>query len=230
MIKTVILTPSRARPQRFWEMRDSAQFTSGAGQVGIALALDDDEPELDTYLKIPHIKHVIGPRKSLTEWTNELAKRVIASKEPPQYLVSAGDDHYFSTFQWDENLIEGIRTLNGPGFAYGDDLTNGSGLCTSWMASIEVVKALGWMALPGCGHMYIDNAVMELGQETGRISFVPSVIIEHRHFLKDLTLLDATYHSSNNDEQYERDLKAFRQWRFGPQFYRDCKAILELKY
>jgi hypothetical protein len=230
MIKTVILTPSRARPHRFWEMRDSAQFTSGAGQVGVAVGLDDDEPELDTYLKIPHIKYVTGTRKNLVEWTNELAKRVINSKEPPRFLVSAGDDHYFSSFGWDERLIDGIQNLNGPGFAYGDDLTNGSGLCTSWMASIEVVKSLGWMALPGCEHMYIDNAILELGQETGRISYVPEAIIEHRHYLNYPALLDETYLGSNSDEQHERDLRSYRQWRYGPQFYRDCKAVLELKY
>lgn len=229
MIKTVILTPSRSRPQRFWEMRDSAEYTS-SGQVGIALALDDDEPMLGDYLVIPNLKHVIGPRKSLTEWTNELAKRVLTSKQPPQYLVSAGDDHYFTSFQWDEKLIDGIKSLDGPGFSYGDDGINGSGLCTSWMASIEVVRALGWMALPGCGHMYIDNAIMELGHETGRIKYVPEVIIEHRHFLYNSHLLDETYRDSNTDQQYEKDMKAFRQWRYGPQFRRDCQAILELKH
>ncbi len=230
MIRTVILTPSRGRPQRLWEMSETAKFTSYKGQVGVAVALDEDEPMLDDYLKVPDLKHVIGSRKSLSAWTNELAKRVIKSPEPPQYLMSAGDDHFFKSFEWDEKLIQAMSSFNGPGFAYGDDMMNGSGLCTSWLASIEVVKALGYMTLPGCDHMYVDSAIMELGEETGRIVYVPEVVIEHKHFLKDDKLVDKTYEESNTEEQYEKDLKAFRQWRYGPQFYRDCKAILELKY
>jgi len=225
-----VLTPSRGRPERFSEMALSALNIS-EGSVEVILGLDDDDPKKHDYIqKATWDEYHTGLRVSLSEWTNKLAGLVLQREFPPEYLISMGDDHVVQTYDWHKKLRDSIKKMDGPGFAYGDDLMNGSGLCTSWMVSSEIVKALGWMMLPKCQHMYVDTAIMELGEATGRIAHVPEVIIEHRHPNIDKAEIDQTYKDNNNAEQYERDLIGFRQWRYGPAFRRDTNKILELKY
>ncbi len=225
-----VLTPSRGRPARFERMATAAVELSDLA-AEILLGLDNDDPYKHDYINANKWDfYYPAPRMSLSEWTNYLAQIALNRDFPPGYLVSMGDDHLVQTDRWHIELKRAILDLDGPGFAYGDDLMNGSGLCTSWMADARVVKALGWMMLPNCEHMFVDNAIMELGEATGRIAYVPNVIIEHLHPNADKAKIDDTYRSTNNEEQYERDLKAFRMWRYGPQFRRDVNKILELKY
>jgi betaine-homocysteine S-methyltransferase len=42
------------------------------------------------------------------------------------------------------------------------------------------------MMLPGCEHMYVDNAVLELGRAANRIAYVPEVVIEHPELVAQL--------------------------------------------
>lgn len=226
-----VITPTRGRPAQCADMTRSVYFTSGGG-VGVFLAIDADDDTRNDYVRMVNYTDSIEivDRTSLSEMTNQLAFDALDRKFPPAFLISMGDDHEVKTVDWHIKLRKAIMEMDGPGFAYGDDLMNGSGLCTSWMVSSEIVQALGWMMLPNCQHMYVDNAIMELGQATGRIAYVPEVIIEHKHHTMGKSRLDETYERTNTDEQYERDLKAFRKWRYGSQFRRDVNKILELKH
>lgn len=226
----VVITPSRGRPLRFKEMARSATNLSGMG-VQVVVGLDDDDQTKHEYIQSGQWdEYYSGNRRSLSHWTNFMANMVLRRQFAPGYLVSMGDDHIVRTEDWHIKLRKAIVNLDGPGFAYGDDMMNGSGLCTSWMVSTEIVKALGWMMLPTCQHMYVDTAIMELGEATGRIAYVPEVIIEHCHPNIGKGVIDQTYRDSNNKEQYQHDLSSFRMWRYGPQFGRDVKKILELKH
>ncbi len=225
-----VITPSRGRPVQCADMARSVRNMSDGG-AALYIALDSDDETYNDYARmVPFADATIGDRKSLSELTNDLAFDVLDRKFPPAFLISMGDDHEVKTPDWHIKLRKAIMEMDGPGFAYGDDLMNGSGLCTSWMVSSEIVKALGWMMLPNCEHMYVDNAIMELGTATGRIAYVPEVIIEHKHYTMGKSRLDDTYERTNTDEQYSKDLKSFRQWRYGSQFRRDVNKILELKY
>jgi hypothetical protein len=218
--RTAVLVPSRGRPGQFARLAEAVMDTT-AGRVELHPGLDDDDPRLDDYIRLCQgtswagtVFHV-QPRMSLSAWTNKLARWALhgSATMRPDYLVSLGDDHLPLTQDWDVTLAGHIESLDGPGWAYGDDLLQGERLPTAWMQSAGLVDALGWMMLPGCGHMYVDNVVLELGQHTGRIVYDPTVRIEHRHPVAGKAEPDQTYAATNHAHQYAADLAAFETWK-----------------
>lgn len=214
MADLVIVTPSRSRPARLREMVEAVHSTA-AGDVSVVAGLDLDDPTLDEYRQNPVCRHVIGPRQSLSGWTNMLAVAALASnmEPPPRYLASLGDDHRPRTPGWDRKLIEAIESRGVPGIAYGDDLYHHASLCTAWVVSAQIVAALGWMMPPCCAHLYVDNAVMNLGMAAGRIIYRPDVVIEHEHPVAGTAPWDESYRESNSKQRYAADMAAFETWR-----------------
>lgn len=229
--RTVVITPTRSRPENFARMVESCQAMS-AGGVDIYAGIDEDDPKLKEYSNIKttfgYLRFYTDTRQSLSGWTNYLAEMALESLGEDIYLVSMGDDHIVKTSFWEVKLMAMLRLLDGPGFAYGDDLMNGSGLCTCWMVHGRVVSALGWMMLPTCKHMYVDNAIMELGQESNRISYVPNVTIEHLHPVIKKSEMDETYLDA--EPNYVTDLEQFRNWRYGPKFQKDVETLKNLEW
>lgn len=230
--RIVVITPTRERPENFSRMVESCQTLSASG-VTVYAGIDEDDPRLEDYIDLKHDRTTVGlyfqPRKSLSEWTNVLAHYAIEDFGTENlYLVSMGDDHIVKSNFWDVKMTSMLRLLPGPGFAYGDDMMNGSGLCTCWMVSAQVVEALGWMMLPQCKHMFVDNAIMELGEATNRIRYIPNLTIEHLHPTIKKSEIDGTYMDAETN--YVPDLEQFRNWRHGPMFELDKKIIEGLKW
>lgn len=230
MADLVVLVPSRGRPTQLAELVEAVHATA-AGTVEVIAAIDGDDPALADYEALAPCRYVVGPRQSLCWWTNTLASGVLAANlEPvPRYLASLGDDHRPRTPGWDRKLIEAIEALPGPGFAYGNDLLQGKAMPTAWVASAEVVRALGWMMLPTCAHMYVDAAVLALGEACGRIAYRPDVIVEHLHPLAGKAEWDASYRESNADDRYVADRTAFEAWRAG-QLATDAATVAALTH
>jgi hypothetical protein len=187
--------------------------SNAAGEVSVVAGLDlDDESDYEQTVGDAVVSYR-GDRKSLCGWTNHLAAQVVDGPNPPRYLASLGDDHRVRTPGWDLKLIEAVEQMDGPGFAYGNDLLQGKNMPTAWVVSAEIVRMLGWMMLPGCEHMYVDNAVLTLGSAANRIAYRPDVVIEHLHPLAGKAEWDASYRESNADERYTADRAAFETWR-----------------
>lgn len=216
MADLVVITPSRGRPRQLREMLEAIAATA-IGSVQVSIGVDEDDPAdyLGTLQGFDAVEAVMcrQSRKSLCGWTNRLAAQALYDETPPRYLASLGDDHRPRTKGWDLKLIEAIEALPGPGFAYGRDLFQDKNMPTAWVASAEVVRALGWMMLPTCAHMYVDNAILELGKASGRIAYRPDVIIEHLHPVAHKAAWDESYRESNVDERYAADRLAFETWR-----------------
>jgi len=230
--RTVVLTPSRSRPNKLDRMLNSIASLS-VGEVAVYVGIDMDDPSYQDYqdlLKKYKILTIFNDsRKTLSAWTNSLSTAALYSYGVDgTYLVSMGDDHEVKSDLWNLSLMNSIHALDGPGFAYGDDTINGSGLCTAWMASGKVVNALGWMMLPNCKHFYVDNAIMELGQTSNRIAYRPKVVIEHLHPVIEKSEIDKTYIDASSN--IEKDLLAFRNWHVGAQFHQDVQTILEVTW
>lgn len=213
MADLVVITPTRARPDRFAELVAAVRDTT-AGRAQVLGLVDDDDPAYDEY-ELLDTWLMIGPRCSLSEWTNQGARYTIGAGAvaPPRYLASLGDDHRPRTKDWDRRLIEAIEALPGPGFAYGNDLLQGERLPTAWVVSAELVRAVGWMMLPTCQHMYVDTAVLELGRAAGRIVYRPDVVIEHLHPAAGKAGWDDSYRQSNTPARFEADRQAFEAWK-----------------
>jgi hypothetical protein len=216
MTDLAIITPTRGRPARFWELVDAVVRTAGLDVQVWAGLDDDDESDYFTPFKDAPQSLILahrGVRRSLSAWTNDLAKMALQAPDPPRYLASLGDDHRPRTPGWDRRLVEAIETAGGSGFAYGNDLLQGANMPTAWVVSADVVAELGWMMLPGCAHMYVDNAVLELGRAAGAITYRPDVIVEHLHPLAGKAGWDASYRESNAQDRYAVDRAAFEAWK-----------------
>ena len=228
MADLVVITPTRGRPQQLRDMAD-AVYANAGGDVQIVVGLDVDDPADYETLMHPDIVVYRGERNSLCGWTNYLAQRVLDGPNPPRYLASLGDDHLVRTTGWDHKLIEAIESLDGPGFAYGNDLLQGKSMPTAWVASAEIVRALGWMMPPSCQHMYVDNAILELGNATARIVYRPDVVIEHLHPLAGKADWDESYQQSNATVRYRHDKAAYEAWRT-EQLAADSATVAALKH
>lgn len=210
-----------------------AVHSTAAGSVRVMVGLDDDDPTdyLETMLGYDGGDVVVyrGGRRSLAGWTNHLAAQALEAPSPPRYLASLGDDHRPRTPGWDLKLIEALEQLDGPGFAYGNDLLQGKAMPTAWVASAEAVRALGWMMLPACQHMYVDTAILALGEAAGRIAYRPDVVIEHLHPLAGKADWDQSYCETNTDERYAADRAAFESWRL-QQMFSDAARVAALRH
>ncbi len=217
MADLVVITPTRSRPVRFDALCEAVRFTTNS-RVEVIGLVDDDDPVRAAYKGLRWGAQ-IGERRSLSGWTNWAARQllddpgsILDQAEPPRYLASFGDDHLPRTMGWDVKLIDAIEQLDGPGIAYGNDLYQGERLPTAWVVSAEVVRALGWMMLPSCEHMYVDTAVLELGRAAGRIAYRADVVIEHVHPLAGKTGWDDSYRATNAATRFAADRAAFEAW------------------
>lgn len=218
MADLAVIVPSRGRPRQLRELVD-AIYDTAETDVRVVAAVDDDDPTLDAYgraLEGVEVNTVVyrGGRRSLSGWTNHLAQLELEGASPPRYLASLGDDHRPITPGWDRKLIEAAEALGpGGGWAYGDDLLQGARLPTAWVVSAEITRALGWVMLPACAHMYVDNAVLELGRHCGRIVYRRDVVIEHLHPVAHKGQWDDSYRESNAPERYAADREALEAWK-----------------
>lgn len=233
MIDLLIVTPSRGRPQQFANfVRQVNKTCETAWQIW--LGLDEDDPTADEYYEelksVRAAAGVVGyrePRMSLSAWTNHLAQLALQQyrKRPPRYMASLGDDHYPTTKGWDRMLIEAIETSGRPGWAYGDDGIQRHRLPTAWVVSTPLVQALGYVMLPTCRHMYVDNAVLDLGRLTGRIHYVPEAKIDHRHPVGGRARWDKTYRGGLAATHLDRE--AYDEWRAGGGLDADVAKVMK---
>lgn len=224
-----IITPSRDRPDRLYAMAE-AIFATAKTRATLYIGLDDDdESDYSAFIGQPWPAVVYrSSRRSLAQWSNDLAGDALRAY-PPRFLASLGDDHMPRTPGWDVALCDAIKAMpGGHGFAYGNDLFQGPRVPTAWVASASVVHALGWMMLPACQHMYVDDAIRELGDAAGCITYLPDVIVEHMHPQAGKAQLDESYRSTNTPEQFEIDRKAYEAWRHGAGFIRDLGVLQRL--
>lgn len=119
-----------------------------------------------------------------------------------------GDDHLIRTGGWD-TIVE--HHLRSPGMVYGNDMARQDIPTQIFMSSL-IVKALGWMALPGAHHLYLDDAWSHLGAATGLLEYVPGLVIEHVHFAYGKAPLDPIYERVNSEGMYSHDRGIFQAW------------------
>lgn len=219
MSGVVVVIPSRGRPGASYEAIEAIRATASLVSTRVVLAVDKSDPELETY-RLLRWSGMYRPEVTLVELdddeTGDLVKATntvsmrIARADRRAIIGNLGDDHRTRTPGWDRAIVD---ALEEPGIAYGDDLLQGEQLPTAPFISAAIPLALGWYALPACGHLFIDNAWRDLGAQTGRLRYLPGVVIEHVHPLAGKGAWDAGYERANSEATVERDKAAYQSWR-----------------
>ena len=203
-----MLCPSRSRPRSALEAYQSFTDTATGDSTFLAV-VDLDDTHLPSYRVLDVPIEVDVPRGGMVATLNEAARRYLDGFD---YIGFIGDDHRFRTPGWDTKFME-VLDANGGGMAYGNDLFWPRGeIPTQIVMSSKIIAALGWMALPTCQHLYVDNVWKVLGDGADALFYFPNYVIEHLHPAAGKASWDEQYLRLNSDERYAADRKAFETW------------------
>ena len=206
----LVLCPTRGRPHEAKEAYDAFVATKELPGTRIIFAIDDDDPLAVEY---DHDTPTLLQRSpgNMVHALNMAAAWAIEHLEP-DYLGFIGDDHRFRTKGWDRYMLEALEAKGG-GLAYGNDLFWAKGeIPTQIFMSASIVGALGWMGLPTCTHLYIDNAWRKIGEELQCLYYMPDIVIEHMHPAAGKGGWDEGHLRVNTEAMYSHDREAFEHW------------------
>lgn len=205
----LIITPSRGRPENVSRLVQAVAATS-IRETDIQFGFDDDDPLLndniaaalaaDRYMEPWRVQPMVGRRKQLGPWTNEIAMMSVGRYRA---LASLGDDHEPVTFGWDAALLDILAVR--PGFACPNGIRRVE-YPEAVVISSPVVAALGWMCEPSLQHYCVDQVWLELAQAAGCWTYRPDVIIEHKPVTGDAT-------HAGNLPHINPDALAWRTWQ-----------------
>lgn len=213
MSDLVVVVPTRGRPGSARLLAQAFADTCTAG-TRLVFAADADDPALGEYVEAAAGRAellVCGQWQPMVPKLNQAVMQVIDDGGAPFAVAFMGDDHRPRTPGWDAAILAALRDL-GTGVVYGDDLLQHERLCTSWAMTSDIARALGRMVPASVGHMFCDNAVMNLAAAVGCLRYLPDVVIEHLHPMAGKAEWDPGYVRVNRPEQYRSDEAAYRRW------------------
>lgn len=217
----LVLCPSRGRPDAAREVWASFMATRLGSKTDLRFVVDEDDPTFDQYdrpvLRSPALGSMVGA----------LNFAALGNLDRYDVLGFIGDDHRFRTPGWD-SLIAELMARYGPGIAYADDLAQRQNLPTQVFISTEIVRALGYMALPTCRHLYVDNAWKTLGEKADCLYYMPSIIIEHLHPAYGKGEWDEGHLRVNSERMYTDDHHAYNEWLSNGGAARDGAIVRDL--
>lgn len=198
-MRLTYLVPTRGRPANARRLAESFAMTTGS-DTRLIFLVDDDDPEISGYLDLANATDtddlkfgmLVNPRLRLGGTLNAWAP---AYAEEFDAIGFMGDDHVPRTIGWADELGSDVERTRG--IAYGNDLIQGANLPTAVLMHSSLIRALGFMVPPGLVHMYLDNFWRDLGNELGRLTYRPDVIIEHVHPITGAVAWDNGYTDVN---------------------------------
>ena len=189
------IIPSRARPHNLARLIGACIETGMSTEAWIRV--DDDDAMLGGYLALDRPagwRLEIGPRRPLSE---VYAEAFVSGREWWGFIA---DDVVPETPGWDRRLI----SVAGP-----DGMAVPAGEGTPhFVLGAELVREIGWLALPGLDRIYIDTVWADIARSRGVLRRVPEVVLRHRHFSNGLALRDATYRKRHKAE----DRRIYEAW------------------
>ena len=167
----MFVLPSRKRPHNikrfFYACQELGSETRGV------VCLDEDDNSAITYPVAPEgWRYELRPRASLSFIYND-----VFDKYPhlPWYGVWA-DDVLPETPRWDRALID---AAGADGLAFGDDGINGGNHPTHFVLGGNLVREIGFLALPGLDRIFIDRVWADIARLRGVYRYLPDVQTPH---------------------------------------------------
>lgn len=196
------------------------------GGTRMMAVIDPDDPEGDAYVSRANSLfdfHFPIHDGGMVNALNAAARYVLDEMPEVEIIGFVGDDHRFRTLHWDKIIAE---TLARPGYAYGyDGFWHKGEIPTQIFISREIVKALGYFALPDCQHLYVDNAWREVAERLGVLHYKPELFIEHMHPAIGKAELDEGYKRVNAPEVWAHDQAAFEAWKASGRAADDARKV-----
>lgn len=147
-------------------MYESVKDTSRDTAVFFYLS-DDDPEEYDRNLPA-----IVGPNVPLV-WKFNL----LADDFPGQLMMMMTDDVVFETPSWDERIKEEFRSSRLKCVCPHDGRDDRSR--TFWTVSQDWIRAVGYFMPPFFHSFYSDSWVSELAEASGRLVYLPDVVMRH---------------------------------------------------
>lgn len=144
---------------------------------------------------------VIGLRLPFSDLYAEAYQR---APQRPWYGFIA-DDVVPETPGWDAALIE-VAGLDGMAVPAGGHDPQGA---PHFVLGGDLVREIGWLAMPGFDRLYIDTVWMDIATKRGVLRRAPEVVLSHHHFSNKLARGDETYRKHRKDQ----DRALYETWR-----------------
>lgn len=219
--RILIIIPTRDRNQKHKEVWESIKETSD--KVDVIFGLDEDNEKVYERIDHPRVKYEVNPRIRMLPTLNLIAEKYMGKYD---YIGFMGDDHRPRTNGWDVIFMDKLGKL---GIAYGDDLIQREAMCTAVVMTSNIIKALGYMSIPGLIHLIADIFWKELGEATGILSYIPEVVIEHLHFTVGKSEKDEIYSEVNTGSMYSQDGATYAEYKESGEFGKDIQKVNDLK-
>ena len=203
----MVMVPTRGRPERLRKLLDS--FTQTATCADITVITDPDDRSYDGFDFGDAAVAVLEPRAYLAGKLNKTAE---AFADVYRVLMWVADDHVFQTPGWDRIMLDCLAEVGGSGWVYPEDMRRND-VPEIWMASSDVVRALGWFANPVLNHFYIDNTIGELGKRSGLIRWCPQAVIRHEHYSITPDVDRDEVYRTTEETFGTADIAAYREWQ-----------------
>ena len=194
--------PSRSRPRNLRRLIAAYRHTGATTPVW--LRLDHDDPGLRECLALALPRPwawTVGPRRPLSAIYAEAYQR--APQRPWWGFIA--DDVVPETPGWDVRLIE-VAGSDGMAVPAGGHDPGGA---PHFVLGGDLVREIGWLALPGLRRLYIDTVWQDIATARGALRRVPEVRLAHRHFSVGMARFDETYRKPNKP----RDRALYEAWR-----------------
>lgn len=170
------------------------------------IAIDDDQEALYDGVKLPANWALdVSPKNFFGPKNNDVFRRY--PNEP--FYGSMNDDMLPETEGWDAILSAAAGSW---GAAWADDQLGKRAGCVAFGG--ELVRALGFLCVPGLQHFYNDDAHETIASDLRIGIFREDVIVPHLHFSNGKAEHDATYRErpSHSADKLRFDVWKANEW------------------
>jgi hypothetical protein len=210
----IVIIPTRGRPDNAVALEQAFVDTNTtAKRVYVVDFSDELRKEYSYKLPVESVIMIHNETKGMAYPLNYVAREFLGEFDNFAFM---GDDHRPRTANWDQLFVEEL--YSGSDIVYGNDLFQGSSLPTAVAMSSQIVKELRGMVPDTQRHLYLDNFWLKLGQDLGKIKYMPEVIIEHCHAFNGKAPMDENYARVNAPEIYAADKVAYDNYIASDQY------------